>query len=228
MGHVSVLGVPVLACCMLALCLGVLVPLYGALCAIAWRCVLPVSHMLSFVHTWLDVFWYLHGPWLMCSFCWSAILRAVLHCLDVFWPACCGCVLSVPFAIGGIAMHCLDVFVAYVLQFMFSAPLLEGLYSVLCLVLAGYMCILCFLYSCTFPRCITYYICVSASLPAVARVKMCAVFCAWCGLALCSILCFPYLSLDVLTGYRVECSVCCCQGTNHEQSRRHSLSITPH
>ena len=33
--------------------------------------------------------------------------------------------------------------------------------------------------------------CVSTSLPVVARVKVCTVFCAWCGLAICSILCFP-------------------------------------
>ena len=81
--------------------------------------------------------WYLYGPWPMCSCCCSDILCAALDCLDVFWPACCGCMLSVLFARSDIPMHCLDVFVTDVLGFMVSATLLESLCTILDLVLAS-------------------------------------------------------------------------------------------
>ena len=81
-----------------------------------------------------ECIWYLYGPWLMRSCCCSAFWCAVLHCLDVFLPACCGCMRSVLFAIGGIPMNCLNVFVADVLYFMIFAPLLESLCAVLYLV----------------------------------------------------------------------------------------------
>ena len=58
-----------------------------------------------------------------------------MRCLDVLWPACCGCMLSVLFTIGGIPMHCLDVFVAYVLCSSVRCSVLGGgwpyMYSVL-------------------------------------------------------------------------------------------------
>ena len=83
----------------------------------------------------------------LCTLGWI-LPFCVLCCIAwmCLWPACCGCMLSVLFTIGGIPMHCVDVFVAYVLCLMVSVPLSEGLCGVLCLVWAGYMCILCFLY----------------------------------------------------------------------------------
>ena len=146
MGHVFMLGAQVVAGCISAPCLVVIVSfVWCSVChclEVCFACLLYVVLRARLA----GCAWYLYGSWPMCSYCWSAILCAVLHCLDVLWPACCGCMLSVLFTIGGISMYCLNVFVAYVLCFTVSAPLSEGLCGILCLVLAGSTCARCFLH----------------------------------------------------------------------------------
>ena len=69
--------------------------------------------------------------------------------LDVL-PACCCCMLSVPFAIGGSSRHCLSVSIAEALCFGVSAPLLKvfALSGTRCWLARGVFCA-----TYTFARC---------------------------------------------------------------------------
>ena len=120
--------------------------LCGALSSIASSCVMPVCHRLSSVHPWLDEF----GAYMGHGFCvlvagvpFCVLFRIAWMCL---WAAGCSCVFSMLFTTGDIPMLCLDVFVAYVLCFMVSAQLSEGVCCTLSLMWTGSLCIVCFLY----------------------------------------------------------------------------------
>ena len=152
MGIVSKLRALVAACCVLAPTLVCLFPWCDALCASVWRYVLPVCHMLFSVQPWLDVFGTYMGHGI------GVLVAGLLFCVLCHiawmcsWPSCCGCLLSMLFTTGGISIRCLDVFVAYVLCFVVSAPLSEGVCIVFCAWCGLAICVFCASY--TFPGCI--------------------------------------------------------------------------
>ena len=139
MGHVSVFGEPVATCCISAPCLNVLVTfVWCSVCHCLDVCVF-CSPYIVLCAPLAGCVWCLYVPWPTCSSCWSAVLCAVSHCLDVF--VACMVQLHVQCAID----HRWYLHV-YVLLFMVSAPLSEGMCCFLWLMWAGYMRILCFLY----------------------------------------------------------------------------------
>ena len=144
MGHVFVFGEPAAGCIRIsAPCLGVCVPFVW--CSVC-HCLEVRFACLPYVVLCAPLagcVWCLYGPWPMCPCCWSAVLWAVSHFLDVV--VACMLRLHAQCAIyhrwcphelpGCVCCLCLCFMV-----------LSEGVCCVLCLLWAGYMCILCFLY----------------------------------------------------------------------------------